>query len=62
MATEYRLIFTATFATAAERDKIYTWVKNKASALSAAATVKRADITKDDYRIPDVDIYSEKII
>ena len=62
MTTEFRVIFTATFATATERDKIYKWIRNKASDLAAAASVKRADVTEDEYSIPDVGTSSEKII
>jgi hypothetical protein len=62
MTTEFRVIFTATFATTAERDKIYNWIKGKATDLALAAKVKRADITKDEYSVPDVGTASEKII
>jgi len=62
MTTEFRIIFTATFASATERDKIYNWIKGKAGDLSSAASVKRADVTKDEYSIPDVGTSSEKII
>lgn len=62
MTTEYRVVFTATFSTAAERDKIYGWIKNKAVDLASAAAVKRADVTKDEYPIQEVATVSEKII
>jgi len=55
MTTEYRIIFTATFATAAERDKAYTALKTvvAGAAFKAGATFKRADLVKDDYAIND---------
>lgn len=55
MKTEYRIIFTATFETAAERDKAYTAISNVVggAAFKAAAMFKRADLSKDDYTIPE---------
>jgi hypothetical protein len=52
MKTEYRIIFTATFDTAAERDKAYDSLKGSVVATtSKAAITKRADMTKDEYII-----------
>lgn len=62
MQTEFRVIFTSTHATAAERDKVADWLKRKATTLSTAAAVKRADVTKDEYLIPDASTVTEKIL
>lgn len=62
MATEYRFIFTGTFATAAERDKAADWIKSQVATLGATAAFKRADITKDEYLIVDNTPISEKVI
>jgi len=52
--TEYRVIFTATFNTEAERDKCYDSLKTSvASTVAKAATYKRADMTKDEYMVPN---------
>jgi hypothetical protein len=62
MKTEYRIIFTATFDTAAERDKAYDSLKTAiVSTVKTAAIYKRADMTKDEYSIPE-DQYTEKVI
>ena len=61
MKTEYRIIFTATFDTAVERDKAYVSLKEQVvSVTSKAAVAKRADMTKDEYNIPET--ISEKVI
>ena len=62
MAQEFRFIFTGTFETAAERDKAANWIKNQVATLGAAAHFKRADLTRDDYLIPDNAVVSEKVI
>ena len=62
MAQEYRFIFTGTFNTAAERDKAANWIKNQVATLGAAANFKRADLTRDEYLIPDNETVSEKVI
>ena len=63
MKTEYRLIYTATFDTLAERDKAYDNLKAFVSATaSKAAVYKRADMTKDEYLVPDAVTVSEKVI
>jgi hypothetical protein len=63
MKTEFRIIFTATFDTAAERDKAYDSLKaGIAASISKAATFKRADMTKDEYNIQDNPTTSEKVI
>ncbi len=62
MQTEYRIIFTATFNTAAERDKAYDSLKAVvASTASKAATYKRADMTKDEYLVNEPQV-TEKVI
>ena len=61
MRTEYRIIFTATFDTATERDKAYDSLKTVIGlTVSRVATYKRADMTKDAYNIPEV--FTEKVI
>ena len=62
MAQEFRFIFTGTFATAAERDKAANWIKNQVTTLGTAANFKRADLTRDEYLIPDNETVSEKVI
>lgn len=61
MTTEYRIIFTATFNTMAERDKAYTALKANIATLATTATFKRADMTKDDYNIQEAPS-TEKVI
>lgn len=62
MTSEYRIIFTATFATAVERDKAYDVLKTAVvGAVKTSATFKRADMTKDDYNIADANV-TEKVI
>ncbi len=55
MAQEYRIILTATFDTLAHRDSAYTQLKTAVTTWkgTAAAGVKRVDMTKDDYVIAD---------
>ena len=62
MATEYRFIFTGTFNTAADRDKAVSFLKDKVVNLKDAASFKRADITRDEYLVPDNLTVSEKVI
>lgn len=63
MRTEYRIIATATFDTAEERDKAYDALKTFMSGgAKAAAVYKRADMTKDEYPVPDNATVSEKVI
>jgi hypothetical protein len=62
MKTEYRIIFTATFNTVTERDKAYTALKLKVTELRDSALFKRADMTKDEYPVPDVETSTEKVI
>lgn len=61
MKTEYRVVFTATFDAAAERDKFYSAIKNRMSEFAISATIKRADMTKDEYSIPETQS-TEKVI
>jgi ribosome maturation protein Sdo1 len=61
MTAEYRIILTATFATAEERDKMYDVLKQQMlDTISKAGIAKRADMTKDDYLIPES--VTEKVI
>jgi hypothetical protein len=59
---EYRFIFTGTFITAIERDKAADWLESQVALLGKVANFKRADITRDDYPIPDLDVVSKKVI
>jgi hypothetical protein len=52
MRNEFRIIFTATFDSAIERDKAYNNLKTVvADTVSKVATYRRADMTKDDYLV-----------
>ena len=51
MATEFRMIFTATFESAAERDKFYTNIMDVLPTIKASVDVTRADMTKDSYEV-----------
>ena len=62
MKTEYRMIFTATFDTATERDKAYASLKSAIASIKTSATFKRADMSKDEYSIQDTLTVSEKVI
>jgi hypothetical protein len=62
MKTEYRIIFTATFDTLAERDKMYVALKDGVvGTISKAGIAKRADMTKDEYQLNEPTV-SEKVI
>lgn len=67
MTSEYRIIFTLTFNTANDRNVAYNYLKNTtvpglvAAASAARITIKRADMTKDDYLIADGNV-TEKVI
>jgi hypothetical protein len=61
MTSEYRIILTATFATSEERDKMYAVLRDQMlNVVKDSGIAKRADMTKDDYFIPDQ--VTEKII
>ncbi len=61
MVTEYRIILTALFDTAEERDKMYAVLKAQMLGIvKDAGTAKRADMTKDEYVIPWMQ--TEKVI
>lgn len=62
MKTEYRIIFTATFDTVAERDKMYNALKSATVTLAGSAIAKRADMTKDEYVVQEVATATEKVI
>jgi hypothetical protein len=63
MQPEYRVTCTALFDNATKRDAFYGAIKQAVLDLNGKASVqaKRADITKDDYLIPDGAV-SEKIL
>jgi hypothetical protein len=62
MKTEYRIICTATFDTVGERDKMYDVMKQQMfDTISKAGIAKRADMTKDEYLIPESAL-TEKVI
>lgn len=63
MATEYRVLFTATFATQADRDKVATWLKTQFNSAKTAGTItyKKAAITTDDYQIEEVTKVTEAL-
>jgi len=63
MKTEYRVILTGTFDAPEERDKFYNALKTYVSGTaSKAAIFKRADLTKDEYPVPENVTVSEKVI
>ncbi len=63
MKTEFRIIFTAIFDSDVERDKAYDSLKtNIMGTVSKAALFKRADMTKDEYSIPEESTLTEKVI
>ena len=55
MLAEFRLIITATFNNVSDRDAAYTALRTQISNYNTAnpAKLKRADMTRDDYYIPD---------
>ncbi len=63
-SSEYRIIFTATFSSAAERDKAYAALKTLVTnaAFTSSAMFKRADMTRDDYAVSDAAVATEKVI
>lgn len=63
MATEYRVMFVSTHATASDRDKVATFLKTQFSSAKTAGTVtyKKANITKDDYPIEEVTKVTEAL-
>lgn len=63
MIAEYRLIITATFNVAADRDAAYASLKTQIQDYNTAypGNLKRADMTRDDYFIPDA-AATEKIV
>lgn len=62
MNIEYRVIATATFATAAERDAFAAIIRTQFKNWKATheGVAKRADITRDEYYIPTQE--SERVI
>lgn len=59
--TEYRIILTATFDSAEERDKMYTVLRTQMlGVVKDSGIAKRADMTKDEYIVPF--IQTEKVI
>jgi hypothetical protein len=62
MIVEYRIVLTATFATATERDKAYSVLKTAMQGtIGSSALFKRADMLRDDYELKDEPV-TEKII
>jgi hypothetical protein len=52
MRTEYRIIFTATFDTLEEREKMYGSLKTQVlDTISKSGIAKRADMTRDEYLV-----------
>jgi hypothetical protein len=61
MKQEFRIIFTVTFDTAVERDKMYDVLKQTTvDTVAKAGIAKRGDMTKDDYWIQEPQ--TEKVI
>ena len=63
MVIEYRMIITATFASAADRDAAKNALKTQIINYnnSNPGKLKRADVTGDDYFIPDANV-TEKVV
>jgi len=63
MIIEYRLIITATFAEKADRDAAANALKTQIVNYSNnnSGKIKRADVTRDDYFIPDANA-TEKVV
>ena len=55
MISEYRVVITATFNSAVDRDAAYNAIKNQVQGYNTSnpGKIKRADMTRDDYFIPD---------
>jgi hypothetical protein len=68
MQTEYRVIFTMTFNSDADRNTAHNYLKTTtvpglvAAANSAGIVIKRADMTKDEYVIASLPMATEKVI
>ncbi len=64
MIAEYRLIITATFNVMADRDAAYNALKTQVLnyATNNPTKLKRADMTRDDYVIPDNSSITEKVV
>ena len=62
MRTEYRIIFTATFETIEEREKMYSSLKTQIlDVVKLSGMAKRADMTRDEYQLVDSPV-TEKVI
>lgn len=63
MSIEFRIILTATFTTAAQRDAAYTALRTAMTNYAATrpGDLKRADMTRDDYYIADANV-TEKVV
>ncbi len=62
MAQEYRVLVTATFDNAKDRDKCAEDVKALFNSKKAVGDViKKANLTKDDYDIPDLAVVTESL-
>jgi hypothetical protein len=64
MIAEYRLIITATFNVGTDRDAAYNAMKTQIQtyATNNPGKLKRADMTKDDYVVPDNASATEKVV
>ena len=65
MQSEYRVIFTATFSNSTDRDTFSGALKESIGVIKTTnpgLAYKRADVTADEYPVPDVATVSEKII
>jgi hypothetical protein len=63
MLAEFRLIMTGTFNAAADRDACYASLKTQIQTYNTnnPGKLKRADMTRDDYFIPDGNVV-EKVV
>jgi hypothetical protein len=63
MIAEFRMIITGTFVNAADRDAAYNAMKTNIQTYNAnnPGKLKRADMTRDDYFIPDGNA-TEKVV
>jgi hypothetical protein len=59
MAVEYRLMLTATFSVAADRDTAYTGLRSQLQTYitNNPGKIKKADMAKDDYFVAEVSLH-----
>ena len=57
LQTEYRIVFTATFNNAADRDQVAAWLRNQyltqRDGVGLPAGLKATHLTRDEYPITD---------